>query len=291
MVSIHKKLYLGVILAFLMGCATDTPWEKEGELVNQASKPDVLPPPYNYINPEEMYLWTPPSEEEVSLRRQRQRQMDSLSGKIEKLLEEFSNTQDSQIALEASLRDIGSKLEYIDAGIADNNRKNINKNKSMGNAIAVLNSSVKKANKDVAEIKRALASQTRYKDYYRSAVLLFRKGKFKESVIKFQRSLTGHQPRYLEDNIHFGIGSAYYKLKNFPAAINSFSKVVNSYRGEDKWLHSHVMLGMIYGLEGEKSKAITILEKALKSNPPKKIRLIAENLLASAKSDEFYAEK
>ena len=101
--------------------------------------------------------------------------------------------------------------------------------------------------------------------------------------------MSGNQPRSLEDNIQFGIGSAYYKLKQYPAAINYLDSVIKKYPGQDKWLVAHVLLGMIYGIDGQKSKSMYILEKALKSNPPDNIRKILDRLITITQEENFYA--
>ena len=121
------------------------------------------------------------------------------------------------------------------------------------------------------------------------AIRLFRNGKYKKSIKKFQNALTGYQPRSLEDNIQFGIGSAYYKLKQYPAAIRHLDSVIKNYPGQDKWFVSHVLLGMIYHLDSQKSKAIFIIENALNSNPPINIRRILERLIVIAHEESSYA--
>ena len=79
-------------------------------------------------------------------------------------------------------------------------------------------------------------------------------------------------PERLKDNIEFWIGSNYVKLEMYDDAITQFEKVINSYPYGNKVHDSRFMLGRVYSLKGETSKAVDILQSALKNSPPAEVR-------------------
>ena len=67
------------------------------------------------------------------------------------------------------------------------------------------------------------------------------------------------------------MGSIYYRLKKYTIAIKHFQKILDDYSRGDKRFVSYFMLGLIHNVQGEKSKAMFVLEEALDKNPPEKI--------------------
>jgi TolA-binding protein len=107
---------------------------------------------------------------------------------------------------------------------------------------------------------------------YNSAMKNFRDGKYKKSLKKFLTLVKQSPPLFLQDNIHFGLGSVYYRLKRYGKATKHFQKILNEYAQGDKRFVSYFMLGMIHNLQGEKSRAMYLLEEALSNKPPEKIQ-------------------
>ena len=84
---------------------------------------------------------------------------------------------------------------------------------------------------------------------------------------------------FLQDNIQFGMGSAYFRLKNYPKAKQHFQTILDNYAQGDKRFISYFMMGVIHNLQGEKSRAIFLLEEALEKNPPKKMQGMIHHLI------------
>ena len=57
----------------------------------------------------------------------------------------------------------------------------------------------------------------------------------------------------------------------------------------DKRFNSYAMLGIIHNLEGEKSRALYLLDEALNSNPPEKIKPLLQRLMKNINENAGYA--
>ena len=107
---------------------------------------------------------------------------------------------------------------------------------------------------------------------YDRALSAYRSGRYDESILMFQDLATGNLPISLKDNIEFWIGSNYVKLGLYDDAIRQFQTVINSYPNGNKAHDSRYMLGLSYYRSGESSRAVEILEAALRHNPPDEVR-------------------
>ncbi len=107
---------------------------------------------------------------------------------------------------------------------------------------------------------------------YDRALSAYRSGKYDESILMFQDLAMGNLPISLKDNIEFWIGSNYVKLGLYDDAIRQFQTVINSYPSGNKAHDSRYMLGLSYYRSGESSRAVEILEAALRHNPPDEVR-------------------
>jgi len=288
----YKYFLVLCIPALLVGCATTVPWEHPNMTLfelQQANAKNELKEP---IDPDEMHLWVPASDADLVMRRKRQAKLLRVSGAVDKLILNFRIVKAEGESLENSVASANSRINAINEEIlerANQKKKNVEQLKLDTSNIK---SSIKRAESDIRGLEKARSVRVvraSYKSHYRKAIRLFRIGKYEKSIKRFQKAMSGNQPRSLEDNIQFGIGSAYYKLKQYPAAINYLDSVIKKYPGQDKWLVAHVLLGMIYGIDGQKSKSMYILEKALKSNPPDNIRKILDRLITITQEENFYA--
>ena len=107
---------------------------------------------------------------------------------------------------------------------------------------------------------------------YDKALSAYRSKNYDESILLFQNLSLNNPPRQLKDNIAFWIGSNYYALEMYDDAILQFETVLNKYPRGNKVHDSRYMLGVTYSKKGETSKAIEILEGALKRNPTAEVR-------------------
>lgn len=107
---------------------------------------------------------------------------------------------------------------------------------------------------------------------YDKALSAYRSRNYDESILLFQNLALGNPPNQLKDNIAFWIGSNYLALEMYDDAILQFETVLNKYPRGNKVHDSRYMLGVTYSKKGETSRAIEILEGALKRNPTPEVR-------------------
>ncbi len=107
---------------------------------------------------------------------------------------------------------------------------------------------------------------------YKQALDAYNNGNYDESILLFQNFALSNPPSSLKDNILFWIGSNYVKLEMYDDAIKQFDTLLNQYPNGNKAHDSRLMLGVSYYKKGESSRAVDILETALKYNPPAEVR-------------------
>jgi len=113
---------------------------------------------------------------------------------------------------------------------------------------------------------------------YDKALSAYRRKDHDGSILLFQNLALSNPPNHLLDNIEFWIGSNYVALEMYDDAILQFETVLNKYPRGNKVHDSRYMIGVTYSKMGETSKAIEVLEDALKRNPTNEVRakLIAQ---------------
>jgi TolA-binding protein len=107
---------------------------------------------------------------------------------------------------------------------------------------------------------------------YTKALSAYRSRDYDESILLFQNMALSNPPNSLKDNIAFWIGSNYLALEMFDDAILQYETVLNKYPRGNKVHDSRYMLGVSYSRKGETSRAIEVLEGALKRNPTAEVR-------------------
>ena len=107
---------------------------------------------------------------------------------------------------------------------------------------------------------------------YNKALSAYRKKDHDGSILLFQNLALSNPPNHLLDNIEFWIGSNYVALEMYDDAILQFETVLNKYPRGNKVHDSRFMIGVTYSKMGETSKAIEVLEDALKRNPTNEVR-------------------
>jgi len=107
---------------------------------------------------------------------------------------------------------------------------------------------------------------------YDKALSAYRNKDHDESILLFQNLALSNPPNHLKDNIEFWIGSNYVALEMYDDAILQFETVLNKYPRGNKVHDSRYMIGVSYSKMGETSRAIEVLEDALKRNPTNEVR-------------------
>jgi TolA-binding protein len=241
------------------------------------------------INPEEMHAWQPPDEVALSARRSNQLRLDDLTAEIEVLFGNHSALTGQELALFNATNKVDPKINEMDSSYnrsieSERERKNRMEKDLELSKIGFLDAEERL--RKLMAVKPPIMFPV---SDYNFAMKKFSKGKFKESLELFFKLNKQKPPLFLQDNIQFGIGSAYYRLKKYSKAKKHFHNVLGRYPQGDKNFISYFMLGVIHNLQGEKSRAIFLLEEALEKNPPEKMRNMINHLISIVNDESTHA--
>lgn len=249
---------------------------------------DYQPDDYADIDIAEMHHWDPPSEETLEWRRQNQAALDAVSREIDQLFLGFDNLALSEVQLGDNTTAYMNRANESERKLTADIQALEAKNQVLGAEVKAVKTSLNQTSKDFAELIRKMEEAQFRPSEYNGAFTLFRQGKFKASRDQFLRVLGKNHPSHLKDNILFGLGSSYYKLKRYPNAVKYLRKMHPGPPNGDKWFEAQVLLGMIYGLQGQKSQALYILEGAKKKGPPKSLSPLIERLIKINRQGESF---
>lgn len=202
-----------------------------------------------------------------------QSQQEALISKVREL-EEILLTLEPKVSaaqeqLEGSLASVSGQSQFLEPEVEE------------------LKLKVNQLNEDITRLKMAKAesssAMSRNKHspvrqskgtppQYNKALSAYQGGNYDESILLFQNFALSNPPGHLKDNILFWIGSNYVKLEMYDNAIKQFDTVLNQFPRSNKAHDSRLMLGVSYYRKGEASRAIEVLETALKYNPPSDVK-------------------
>ena len=197
-----------------------------------------------------------------------QTQQEALIGKVRELEEVLASLgpkiNATQEQLEGSLSAVSGKSEYLEPEVEE------------------LKLQVARLYDEINRLKAIKASNARARGIsrrkvstppqYNRALSSYRAGNYDESILQFQSFALNNPPIRLQDNIAYWVGSNYVKLEMYDDAITQFEIVINSHPRGNKVHDARFMLGRVYSLKGETSRAVEILQSALKNNPPAEVR-------------------
>ncbi len=230
----------------------------------------------------EMYVWTPPDEHDLSLRKTRQEMLDSISRDVEILSLKHQGVDQQTQVFGSKVKQVETDTETFEADFQARIQFHKKQQEQLKQELAKLNIDQKFLKSKFISLT-AIEPQPRPKIFsrkdYTAAIKYLKNGQYKRSMHKFNLALQSNPPRDIKDNIHFGLSTAFYKLRKYSEAIEQLNTIRKYYPKSEKWHMSHVMLGMIHNQKGEKSRAIFILNDALKKNPPQNIRKIIDLML------------
>ena len=198
-----------------------------------------------------------------------QTQQEALIGKVRELEEVLASLgpkiNATQEQLEGSLSAVSGKSEFLEPEVEELKLRVARLSDEI-NRLKV----IKASNTRARGISRRKSVSTPLR--YNQALSSYRAGNYDESILQFQSFALTNPPERLQDNIAYWIGSNYVKLEMYEDAITQFEIVINSYPRGNKVHDARFMLGRVYSLKGETSRAVEILQSALKNNPPAEVR-------------------
>ncbi len=268
-----KKSLIILLIIYLGGCSGYLPSERKHWPINQ----------------KERHSWYPPDESVLSARRANQLWLDNLTKEIEVLFANHATFSNREIALFESVSKVDPKINAMSSKygtqIESEKERKIRMQKDLEmSKVGFTNAQTRL--KKIMEVKPPVIFSI---EDYNSAMKSFRDGQFKKSLELLLKLDRQNPPSFLKDNIHFGLGSAYYRLKNYSNATKHFQKILDNYAYGDKRFVSYFMLGVIHNLQGEKSRAIYLLEEALDKNPPENMRNTIHRLINIVNNDSSHS--
>ena len=263
MKSAEKNIFIYLVVGILAACGGYLPAEKT----------------HWPVNPAEMHSWQPPDETILSARRANQLRLDGLTEEIGILFVNHATLSRQELAMIESMPQIDPKINEMSSTYNQRIESEQERKKRMEKDLAMSKAGVFDAE---ARLKKIMVTKPpiifSISDY-NSAMKSFRSGQFKKSLRLFIKLTKQKPPLFLQDNIQFGMGSAYFRLKNYPKAMKHFQKILDDFAQGDKRFISYFMLGVIHNLQGEKSRAVFFLDEALRKNPQKKMRSMINHLI------------
>jgi TolA-binding protein len=240
-------------------------------------------------NPTEMHAWDPPDAETLAQRRENQQHLDNLTGEIERLFINQSSLTEQGDSMDDLTRKSDAKIRRSEKDFADQMDKEIDRSKKMQSDLKETQDEFEQAKVRLKELSKIKPPVIFSSANYNAAMKAFSQGQYKISLRLFDKLIKQNPPRFLEDNIHFGLGSSYYRLKKYSEAQKHFQKIVDDFQMGDKRFNSYVMLGVIHNLQGEKSRALYLLDEALNNNPPERMKPLISRLIRNINEESSHA--
>jgi TolA-binding protein len=237
-------------------------------------------------NPTEMHAWDPPDAETLAKRRENQDHLDKLTSEIERLFINHASLDQQGATMDDLTRKADAKIRRSEKVFADQIGKEIDRNKKMQSDLKDTQAKLEQAEKRLKKRSEVIPPVIFSSANYNAAMKAFSQGKYQLSLRFFNKLIKQNPPKFLEDNIHFGLGSSYFRLKKYPQAQKHFQKILDDFKMGDKRFNSYVMLGVIHNLQGEKSRALYLLDEALSNNPPERMKPLISRLIKNINEEE-----
>ncbi len=241
------------------------------------------------VNPAEIHSWQPPDESILSTRRANQLRLDGLTQEIGILFVNHATLSRQELALLESMSQIDPKIAKMDSTYTQLIETEKERKKRMDRDVETAKVGFLAAEARLKKIMAVKPPLFFSPSDYNSAMKSFRNGQFKKSLQLFFKLTKQNPPPFLQDNIQFGLGSAYYRLKNYPKAMKHFQNILDKYAQGDKRFISYFMLAVIHNRQGEKSRAVFLLEEALEKNPPARMRTMMNRLIDAVNDEPAHA--
>jgi TolA-binding protein len=230
-------------------------------------------------NPNEMNTWNPPDTETLAKRRENQVHLDKITSEIERIFINHASLVKQESSIDDLTRQTDEIIRRSDKEFSDQINKEIQRSKIMQTDLKETQEKIKQAEARLKKQSKIIPPVIFSSAYYKKAMKAFSQGKYKISIEFFKKLIKQKPPNFLEDNIHFGLGSSYFRLKKYSQAKKHFQKILDDFKMGDKLFNSYVMLGIIHNLQGEKSRALYLLDEAFNNNPPERMKPLISSLI------------
>ncbi len=203
--------------------------------------------------------------------------VESLQSQQEALISKVRELEEILSTLEPKINAASERLESGVSSVTDTSDFLTPEVEDLKSQMAKLNEEITRIKMQKAQVapvqkKKMRRAKAKNPPEYDKALAAYRNRNYDESILLFQSLDLNNPPKNLKDNIAFWIGSNYMALEMYDDAILQFETVLNKYPRGNKVHDSRYMLGLTYSKKGETSRAVEVLEGALKKNPPAEVR-------------------
>ena len=203
--------------------------------------------------------------------------VETLQNQQEALISKVRELEETLITLEPKINAASERLESDISSVTDSSDFLEPEVEDLKAQMARLNEEITRIKMQKAQAapvrkKRMRRTSAKNPPEYDKALAAYRSRNYDESILLFQNLDLSNPPKKLKDNIAFWIGTNYVALEMYDDAILQFETVLNKFPRGNKAHDSRYMLGMTYSKKGETSRAVEVLEGALKKNPPAEVR-------------------
>jgi tetratricopeptide (TPR) repeat protein len=230
-------------------------------------------------NPNEMHRWEPPDSETLAKRREKQEHLDKLTNEIKRIFINNASLFQQGTTMYDLTRKTDEKIRRSDKVFSDQINKEIQRSNTMQSDLKETQEKIDQAEARLKKRAKVIPPVIFSSANYKAAMKAYSQDKYKISIELFNKLIKQNPPKFLKDNIHFGLGSSYYRLKKYLKAKKHFQKILDDFQMGDKRFISYVMLGIIHNLQGEKSRALYLLDEAFNNNPPERMKSLISNLI------------
>jgi tetratricopeptide (TPR) repeat protein len=238
-------------------------------------------------NPTEMHAWDPHDIETLAKRRENQEHLDKLTSEIERLFINHASLDQQGATMDVLTRKTDAKIRRSEKEFLYQIGNEIDRNKKMQSDLKDTQAKFEQAEKRLKKLTEVIPPVIFSSANYNAAMKAFSQGQYQISLRFFNKLVKQNPPKFLEDNIHFGLGSSYFRLKKYSQAQKHFQKILDDFKMGDKRFNSYVMLGVIHNLQGEKSRALYLLDEALSNNPPERMKPLISSLIRNINEEEY----
>jgi TolA-binding protein len=240
-------------------------------------------------NPDEMHVWEPPDAETLNKRREKQGYLDKITSEIERIFINHASLVKQESTMDDLIRKTDEKIQRSDKEFSNQINKEIQRSKTMQTDLKKTRELIKQAESRLKKQSKVIPPVIFSSAYYKTAMKAFSQGKYKISIKFFNKLIKQNPPKFLKDNIHFGLGSSYFRLKKYSQAKKHFQKILDEFQMGDKRFNSYLMLGIIHNLQGEKSRALYLLDEAFNNNPPERMKSLISSLIKNISEESSNA--
>ena|GEM_PF-436434 len=213
--------------------------------------------------------------------------IQALQERLEQMAQEGTQQTQEMEAMRRDLEQMGLKITQTEEQVGVLN----NRSENMNTRIQLLTDDLTRLKREAeaqpaapgalrfAEGPPATAAARNVQAIYDSGLRLYESEKPREAIAEFTKVLEMAPASDLADNAEYWTGECYYKLEEFPQALEAFKRVFN-HQASNKYADAQLKIGMTYREMGNREEAINALQELLQKYPNSQYVELARRILA-----------